>query len=100
MLDPAVVVVGGGLGESGERLLAPLRTAVDARLGWRPAPRIEQSLAGAGAGLAGAALLARTAAAPTPATTPAPAAAAPASAAQDPTAPPRTPHHPRTRRTP
>ncbi len=80
VLDPAVVVVGGGLGESGERLLAPLRTAVDARLGWRPAPRIEQSLAGAGAGLAGAALLARTAA--------------------DPTAPPRTPHHPRTRRTP
>jgi len=63
VLDPAVVVVGGGLGESGERLLAPLRTAVDARLGWRPSPRIEQSLAGAGAGLAGAALLARTAAA-------------------------------------
>lgn len=63
VLDPAVVVIGGGLGESGERLLAPLRTAVDARLGWRPSPRIEQSLAGAGAGLAGAALLARTAAA-------------------------------------
>lgn len=100
VLDPAVVVVGGGLGESGERLLAPLRTAVDARLGWRPAPRIEQSLAGAGAGLAGAALLARTAAASTPATTQAPAAATPAAAAQDRTAPPRTPHHPRTRRTP
>ncbi|WP_420369831.1 ROK family protein [Curtobacterium sp. L1-20] len=66
VLDPAVVVVGGGLGESGERLLGPLRTAVDARLGWRPPPRIEQSLAGAGAGLAGADLLARTAAATLP----------------------------------
>ena len=71
VLDPAVVVVGGGLGESGERLLAPLRTAVDARLGWRPSPRIEQSLAGAGAGLAGAALLARTAAEPPAAEPPA-----------------------------
>ncbi|WP_182047427.1 ROK family protein [Curtobacterium sp. ME26] len=70
VLDPAVVVVGGGLGESGERLLAPLRTAVDARLGWRPSPRIEQSLAGAGAGLAGAALLATAAAAPAPAPAP------------------------------
>ncbi|RUQ03130.1 ROK family protein [Curtobacterium sp. HSID17257] len=99
VLDPAVVVVGGGLGESGERLLAPLRTAVDARLGWRPAPRIEQSLAGAGAGLAGAALLARTAAGPSPAAaTPATAPHGPAE--PDPTAPPRTPHHPRTRRTP
>lgn len=63
VLDPAVVVVGGGLGEAGERLLVPLRTAVDARLGWRPAPAIEQSLVGAGAGLAGAAILASAAAA-------------------------------------
>lgn len=58
VLDPAVMVIGGGLGEAGERLLAPLRTAVDARLGWRSTPEIEQSLVGAGAGLAGAALLA------------------------------------------
>ncbi|WP_058727438.1 ROK family protein [Curtobacterium oceanosedimentum] len=90
VLDPAVVVVGGGLGESGERLLAPLRTAVDARLGWRPAPRIEQSLAGSGAGLAGAALLARTAAGSSPAATTPPAATPPAAATapaagQDPT---------------
>lgn len=92
VLDPAVVVVGGGLGESGERLLAPLRTAVDARLGWRPSPRIEQSLAGAGAGLAGAAILARTAAAATSTPAPAPATSTPAPAA-DP-----APHG--TRRTP
>lgn len=107
VLDPAVVVVGGGLGESGERLLAPLRTAVDARLGWRPSPRIEQSLAGAGAGLAGAALLAETAAATTPAAA-ATSAGAPAAAATDladpaagaPTVPtqPAPPHG--TRRTP
>ncbi|MBP1301257.1 ROK family protein [Curtobacterium sp. 1310] len=108
VLDPAVVVVGGGLGESGERLLAPLRTAVDARLGWRPAPRIEQSLAGAGAGLAGAALLARTAAQSTAAQS----TAAQSTAAQSAPAPPAatTAAHgaepttdtapPRTRRTP
>ncbi|MCJ1715688.1 ROK family protein [Curtobacterium sp. VKM Ac-2922] len=71
VLDPAVVVIGGGLGEAGERLLVPLRDAVDARLGWRPAPRIEQSLVGAGAGLAGAAVLASAAAATsTPSPTP------------------------------
>ncbi|UFU14702.1 ROK family protein [Curtobacterium sp. C1] len=104
VLDPAVVVVGGGLGESGERLLAPLRTAVDARLGWRPSPRIEQSLAGAGAGLAGAALLARTAAATSTTsttsatgTTSAPTSSAPATSAPAPAADP-APHG--TRRTP
>jgi len=104
VLDPAVVVVGGGLGESGERLLAPLRTAVDARLGWRPSPRIEQSLAGAGAGLAGAALLARTAAATSTTsttsatgTTSAPTSSAPATSAPAPATDP-APHG--TRRTP
>jgi glucokinase len=60
VLDPDVVVIGGGLGQAGERLLGPLRPRVDAKLGWRPSPRIEQSLVGSEAGLAGAALLAQT----------------------------------------
>jgi glucokinase len=66
LLDPSVVVIGGGLGEAGEQLLVPLRAAVAERLVWRGAPRIEQSLAGAGAGLEGAALLAETAAGGSP----------------------------------
>ncbi|MCU1529129.1 MAG: Glucokinase [Frondihabitans sp.] len=57
VLDPAAIVIGGGLGESGERLLAPLRARVEEQLVWRTPPRIEQSLVGSGAGLAGAALL-------------------------------------------
>jgi len=57
VLDPDAIVIGGGLGEAGERLLAPLRAAVAERLQWRSVPAIEQSLVGAGAGLAGAALL-------------------------------------------
>lgn len=66
VLDPSAVVIGGGLGEAGERLLAPLRTGVAERLGWRPVPSIEQSLVGAGAGLAGAALLVGTPVQPHP----------------------------------
>lgn len=61
VLDPSAVVIGGGLGEAGERLLAPLRARIAERLTWRDAPRVEQSLVGAGAGLAGAALLVGTA---------------------------------------
>lgn len=57
VLDPGAVVIGGGLGEAGDRLLVPLRAAVADRLRWRSVPAIEQSSAGAGAGLAGAALL-------------------------------------------
>jgi glucokinase len=56
--DPEVVVIGGGLSEAGAVLLDPLRAGVDARLVWRPAPRIERSPLGARAGRFGAAVLA------------------------------------------
>ncbi|ARC56262.1 Glucokinase [Frondihabitans sp. 762G35] len=57
LLDPTAIVIGGGLGEAGERLLVPLRARVAEHLGWRVPPLIEQSLVGPGAGLEGAALL-------------------------------------------
>jgi glucokinase len=56
--DPTVVVIGGGLAEAGETLLAPLRRAVGERLTWRPPPRIERSPLGPRAGRFGAAVLA------------------------------------------
>lgn len=57
VLDPSAIVIGGGLGEAGDRLLVPLREGVASRLAWRSPPRVEQSLVGAGAGLIGASLL-------------------------------------------
>ena len=66
VLDPGVIVIGGGMGEAGDRLLAPLRRAVAERLTWREPPRIEQSLVGPAAGLAGAALLVGAAVQPRP----------------------------------
>ncbi|BDZ51994.1 hypothetical protein GCM10025867_42350 [Frondihabitans sucicola] len=57
MLDPSAIVIGGGLGEAGDRLLVPLREGIASRLGWRSPPRVEQSLVGDGAGLIGASLL-------------------------------------------
>lgn len=59
VLDPAVVVIGGGLSNAGHVLLDPLRERVDSKLGWRRAPQIVQSMLGSHAGLIGAALLAR-----------------------------------------
>lgn len=58
LVDPAVVIIGGGLSGAGETLLAPLREAVSARLAWRAAPEIVQARVGADAGLIGSALLA------------------------------------------
>ena len=58
VLDPAFVVVGGGLSNSGEILLTPLRASVEAHLGWRTTPQIIQSVLGSHAGLVGAALIA------------------------------------------
>ncbi|WP_181032855.1 ROK family protein [Clavibacter michiganensis] len=58
VLDPARVVIGGGLSGAGDALLVPLRAAVDARLGWRPAPPITASALGTHGGVVGAALLA------------------------------------------
>ncbi|SEF85009.1 glucokinase [Thermomonospora echinospora] len=55
---PRLVVVGGGLSESGELLLAPLREALAARLTFQRVPRIVRAALGDRAGLLGAALLA------------------------------------------
>ncbi len=62
LLDPEVVVIGGGLSRAGTQLLEPLRAALSERVGWRPCPRLELSTLGARAGLLGAAILAAGAA--------------------------------------
>lgn len=53
-----LVLVGGGLAESGETLLGPLRDAVQDRLTFQRMPRIERPLLGDRAGCLGAACLA------------------------------------------
>jgi glucokinase len=58
MLDPALIVVGGGLSQAGPLLLTPLRLALAERVIWRPAPVVELSALGGRAGLLGAAILA------------------------------------------
>ena len=58
MLDPAVIVIGGGLAEAGDALLVPLAVALARRLAWRaPPPLFRSGLGGHGA-LLGAAILA------------------------------------------
>jgi glucokinase len=58
LLDPAIVVLGGGLAAAGPALFDPVRAGLEARLRWRPAPEIRPALLGADASRAGAALLA------------------------------------------
>jgi glucokinase len=58
LLDPALIVLGGGLSEAGAALRDPVAAALAARLTWRPPPTIEVSSLGARAGQFGAALLA------------------------------------------
>jgi glucokinase len=57
-LDPAVIILGGGLGMAGETLLAPLRAELIQRLTWRTPPRLVQSAFGAQSSVIGAGLLA------------------------------------------
>ena len=62
VLDPAVVVMGGGVGEAGDLLLTPVRTAFHSQLtgrGHRPVLEIRKARLGNRAGLIGAADLAR-----------------------------------------
>ena len=62
VLDPAVVVIGGGVGEAGDLLLGPVRAAFRAQLtgrGHRPVLEIRKARLGNRAGLIGAADLAR-----------------------------------------
>jgi glucokinase len=53
-----LVLIGGGLGQSADILLAPLRTDVTGRLTWQRTPRIERAALGDRAGMLGAACLA------------------------------------------
>jgi glucokinase len=62
VLDPAVVVIGGGVSEAGDLLLAPVRAAFASQLtgrGHRPVLEIRKARLGNRAGLIGAADLAR-----------------------------------------
>ena len=58
MVDPAAIVVGGGLARSGELLLAPLRAALAARVAFGPPPPVTAAALGDRAALVGAGLLA------------------------------------------
>ncbi|GAB1694778.1 ROK family protein [Krasilnikovia sp. M28-CT-15] len=58
LFDAGVMVLGGGLAEAGEALLAPLRTACAARVTFHRMPRLTRAALGDTAGCLGAALLA------------------------------------------
>jgi glucokinase len=58
VLDPDVVVLGGGLAGAGAVLFDPVRAALAARLAWRPAPPVQPAILGDAAGVLGAAQLA------------------------------------------
>ncbi|WP_432476153.1 ROK family protein [Nocardioides sp. GXQ0305] len=58
LFGPGLVVIGGGLGQAGDRLLDPLRDALAERARVVPAPPLATARHGARAGVVGAALLA------------------------------------------
>jgi glucokinase len=58
LLDPELVILGGGVGSVGALLLDPLRTAMTARLSVQKVPGLATAALGDGAGCMGAALLA------------------------------------------
>jgi len=58
LYDAGIVVLGGGLAEAGEALLAPLRTALTARITFHRVPQIVRAALGDTAGCLGAALMA------------------------------------------
>ncbi|SDK70314.1 glucokinase [Nonomuraea jiangxiensis] len=57
LLDPSVIVLGGGLAEAGPALFDPVRTRLVKRLVWRDAPPLIPAALGVDAGMLGAALL-------------------------------------------
>ncbi len=57
LVDPDVVVLGGGVAQAGDTLLLPLRERLSAALAWREAPRITTAALGVEAGRIGAAML-------------------------------------------
>lgn len=58
LLDPRVIVIGGGFAQAGETLLTPVRHGLAGLLAWRESPQVVQSLLGNEAGRTGAAILA------------------------------------------
>jgi glucokinase len=58
LLDPAVIVIGGGLAEAGQALLDPVREQLASRVGWRLPPRVVKAGLGSSAGRLGAAIAA------------------------------------------
>ena len=58
LLDPEVLIVGGGLAEAGETLFGPLRAAVEARVTFEKVPLMVPAALGDTAGCLGAGLLA------------------------------------------
>lgn len=56
-VDPATVVLGGGVAQAGAALFDPLGSRLAARLTWRPVPALSPSVLGPRAGLIGAGLL-------------------------------------------
>jgi glucokinase len=59
LLDPRVLIIGGGLAEAGDTLFGPLRAAVEARVTFQKLPLIVPAALGDTAGCLGAGLLAR-----------------------------------------
>ncbi|MFJ3672016.1 ROK family protein [Streptomyces sp. NPDC090106] len=80
LLDPRIVIIGGGLAEAGETLFTPLRDAVRRRVTFQTLPSLVPAALGDTAGCLGAGLLARdlltatggAAAGPVPGLTPSP----------------------------
>src|SRR4029453_17623798 len=58
LMDPELILIGGGMGASGAALLDPLTHAVQGGLAWRPAPAILNGTFAGDAGRRGAGLLA------------------------------------------
>jgi glucokinase len=57
LLDPSVIVLGGGLAEAGPALFDPVRTRLIKRLAFREAPPLVPAALGVDAGMLGASLL-------------------------------------------
>lgn len=60
VLAPEAVVVGGGLAQAGDALLAPLRSRVESLLSFQRRPQVLPASLGEDAGVLGAALMARS----------------------------------------
>lgn len=58
LVDPEVIVLGGGVAQAGAAFVEPLRERLAAALVWRPVPRLETAALGTHAGRIGAAMLA------------------------------------------